>query len=203
MKDPLEEQVRAKVAEQQAEDAAARMAMGNPLPGPLKKAMALHQSIGVEKWKVRPLCDGDFEVLVEIEHPLRKVMEMQFEMAYRGTKGDSTVGFDSYTPRGPSMWQLAWMMTGPALRVRDTVRRGGVESLKKAAEDEFWEAPAPVLVSIYLAVAQQISVYWSTAQGYGPDKQAGGEASDAPENPTKWSGPASTDSAGALRSVAA
>lgn len=200
MEDPVLQEVRKAVAEAKSEDAAATQALGNPLPGPLKQAMAVNQQIPVGRWKVRPLCDGDFEVLVELDHPVRKVMEMQFDMAYKGVAPETDVGFDSYTPRGPSMWQLAWMTTRPALMVRDTLRDGGIEALKRAAEDEFYDQPAPLLVQIYLAVAQQISVYWSTVISYGPvGKNGEDEASDAPANPPRSSAQQPTGSGGAWR----
>lgn len=184
--DPVLEAVRKQTAQNAAEDSAARQALGNPLPGPLAKALAINQGIYVANWRVRPLCDGDFEVLVELDHPIRKIMEMQFDMAYRGKEADKDgPGFDSYTPRGPSMWQLAWMLTRPAHDVRKTVKSGGVEALKEAAEEEFYIVPAPVLVNIYLAVAEQISRYWSTTLSYGQAPKDGEDAAAvAPSNPS-------------------
>ena len=202
--DPILEQVRAAKQQQDAEDAAAVQALGNPLPGPTRAAMAVNQSIPVGEWKVRPLCDGDFEVLVEADHPLRKVMEAQFDMAYHGKKMDGEVSLEQYTPRGPSMWLLAWIMTRPPLVVRKTLQAGGVKALQAAAADEFFGVPAPALVGIYLAVAKQISVYWSPVISYGPNDGNGEDAAaDAPANPSSGSSAReSTASDGASRSGA-
>ena len=181
--DPVLEEVRKATVIAAAEDAAAKQALGNPLPGPLKQALAISQEIPVGPWKIRPLCDGDFEVLVELDHPIRKIMEVQFEMAFRGKAPENDVGFDCYTPRGPSMWQLAWMMTRPAKTVMLTIRTGTIAALKNAAENEFYAVPTPVLVQIYMAIASQISTCWSTAMSYGPSK-GGDAAADATGNPS-------------------
>jgi len=184
MTDPTLAEVRKAAAEAVVEDTAARVALANPLPGATQGAMALYQRIPVDRWQVRPMCDGDYEVLVELDHPIRKVIEAQFEMAYHGSDSEQPMGFDVYTPRGPSMWQLAWMFSRPPLQVRDMMRSGGVEALKRAAEDEFYEQPALLLVRIYLAIAKQITNYWSTTQAYAPGNNHGEDAAaDAPVNP--------------------
>jgi hypothetical protein len=202
--DLILEQVRQAKEQQDAEDAAAVQALGNPLPGPTKEAMAVNQQVEVGRWRVRPMCDGDFEVFVEADHPLRKVMEAQFDMAFHGKKMDGEVSLEQYTPRGPSMWLLAWIMTRPPLEVRNTLRSGGVKAIQVAAEEEFFGVPAPVLVQIYLAVARQISVYWSPVISYGPDNiGAEDAAADAPSNPSRMSSAReSTASAGTSRSGA-
>jgi hypothetical protein len=203
--DPILEQVRAAKAQQDAEDAAAVQALGNPLPGATREALAINQSIPVGEWQVRPLCDGDFEVLVELDHPLRKVMEAQFDMAYHGKKMDGEISLDQYTPRGPSMWALAWIMTNPPLMVRATLRNGGAKAIQVKAEESFFGVSAPVLVQIYLAIAKQISVYWSPVISYGPSGEQGEDAAaDAPANPSSTSSAQElTASDGALKSVAA
>lgn len=186
-KDPVIDQVRVAAAEAALEDSAARRALGTPLPGPTKEAMAVCKDIPVGRWKVRPICDGDFEVLSELNHPICKLMALQFDMAYHGKEAGDTAGFEGYNPRGPSMWQLAWIMTRPARTVLAAMRGRGVAGLKTAAEDEFFEQPTALLVELYLAVAKQMSEYWSTTQGYGVSSNVNGEdaAAVAPENPTR------------------
>jgi hypothetical protein len=200
--DPILEQVRAAKRQQDAEDAAALQALSNPLPGPTLAAMAVQQDIPVGRWKVRPVCDGDFELLVELDHPLKKVMQHQFDMAYHGKNGGEA-GFEDYSPRGPSMWQLAWQFTRPAKVVRKALRNGGKEGLALVAEDEFFEETSPTLVALYLAIAEQIGNSWKTVISYGPDNRGEDAAADAPVNPTTTSSaPEPTASAGASTSVA-
>ena len=177
-------------AKERAEDQAATNALAAPLPGPLKEAFDTQQDIPAGRWSVRPFYDRDYHWLALLNHPLEKMMRDQ--VAGRDGSGED------FFPMGPQMWTLAWVMTRPVQVVKAAMKDRA--KLADMAEDEFGVCQIGELQAIAKAVTQQVSRYWSTAIGYGaatPPSTEGGEASDAPANPTLTpSPPGRTASAG-------
>ena len=183
----IEQELKRQAAEK-AEDQKAADALGAPLPGPLKAAFDPAQDIPVGRWTVRPFYDRDYHWLAILEHPLERMMRDQ-------VAGRESGGADFF-PMGPQMWTLAWVMTRPVKVVKEAMKNRA--KLAEDAEEEFGMCQIGELQEIAKAVTRQVERYWSTAIGYknSPTKTEGGEASDAPANPTQSSPAQPTGSAG-------
>lgn len=213
MKAPvLPEEVRQQMEKNRREDTAARKALADPLPGPLKTAYAPNQDIRVGRWLVGPFRDRHYQWLALLEHPLEKVQTAELIATVTGrpvwvlddalwerAKASVTIAWskkkggpdtldmtlfwseveeayiksgghkrevnanDVYIPRGPSMWQLAYICTHPVSQTKELVQKGGMQAVKDAAETEFGECAMQELLALYLAIDKQMDVYWSTA----------------------------------------
>jgi hypothetical protein len=153
---------------QRAEDIAVQKALPNPLPGPTKDALALDESVQAGKWRVRAFQDGDWEVLAALDHPLEKTMQAQLLAMFTGQPKPAE---DIFIPRGPLMWQLAWVMTRDRVEVDKAIKERGADGVKELAKAEFsCESPYTLANVIYPAIMGQIGRSWSPAQGYGPEK---------------------------------
>lgn len=195
--------VRAEVARQRREDAAALVALDVALPGPLPDAFSPVPDIKVGPHTVRPFYDLDFEFLQHLNHPF-----YQARQASLAGKED-----EDFFPSGPAAWQLCWIMTRPPEETEKVLAAGptlqeAVQSLTAKARSEFGRLRSEALQALVLAVARQVRVYWSTAVSYGPaerprdkDEVAEGGAPDAPVPPPR-SGAPSTASAGSSTSGA-
>ena len=185
----------AKVKEQRLADEAGLKAAAVPFPGPTREAFALNQHIEVGQWKIRPFYDIDIEFLSQLKHPLHDMMQA-------GMRGDPVQ--ESFTPRGPEAWVLAWILTHP---IEDTEKRlledGKIEELKRLARAEFSRLQLPAIAQIVTAAITQMKIYYSPVLGYGEAKtNAEGEQSANPPS-AESPGKASTVSAGSLTSDAA
>lgn len=92
---------------------------------------------------------------------------------------------DVYIPRGPTMWQLAWIVTREPKVVRAKFKEG-LQAVKDAAEQEFSVCTMTELFQLFQAVEKQMEIYWSTAIQHEEDTtgREGGAAADAPRDPT-------------------
>lgn len=110
------------------------------------------------------------------------------EAAYTaaGGKKKELGAADVYLPRGPSMWQLAYVCTHEPKEVRRMFREGGVAAVKAAAEEEFSLCTMHELFGLFQAVNEQMDRYWTTTVGHeeAPLNKEGSAAADAPENPS-------------------
>ena len=150
-------------AQQQAAEAAAKEPLAVPLPGPTRDALALDESIQAGKWRVRAFQDGDWEVLAALGHPLERNMQEQLLAMFTGKpKPDESV----FIPRGPLMWQLAYVMTRPGIEVDKLVQDKGPQAVKDAAKAEFSRETSHTLANdIYPAIMKQVELNWNPGQG--------------------------------------
>ncbi len=108
--------------------------------------------IAVDKYKVRPFVDRDFEYLQELNHPLHKHMKVGEGL------GDMI--------RGQPAWELCYMFTHPFKEVKAVVKTGGVKALREAAADEFDEFGLAPMIEIIKAVMRQLEIYWEPVLAY-------------------------------------
>jgi len=92
---------------------------------------------------------------------------------------------DTYIPRGPSMWQLAYIATQPPRKVLELFVTDGVDGVRRESAYEFGMTTMGDLMELFRAVSEQMKVYWSTAISHEemPIDKEGGGAPDAPANP--------------------
>lgn len=179
----LQQAIVERVRQENAADDAGKRALAEPLPGPLRDAWALPDSIKVGPYEVRPFYDIDFEFLSLIQHPLYKEM-----LASQSGKEAA----EEFFPRGPAAWELCWIMTRSVDDVEAAIKLGGRVALAAAAKKEFSMKQLSALMQLVTAATRQMSVYWSTAQTFGA-APANGEAANGERPP---SGPPPTGSAG-------
>ncbi len=155
------------------ETAAAAM---KPMPGPLADAWRERpdKEIVCGKYSVGPIKDGQMHLLDLLDSPVAK----KADQALRGEK----VTFEE-VPRGPHMWNLAWVMTRKNKEALAVWQAQGLDGIRKQAMIEFSELALPQLMSLFEAVIEQIPAYWSTAIGYGPEAKEG-ETASRPTNPS-------------------
>jgi hypothetical protein len=168
-------------------DAAGRMAAADPMPGPLAEAFSPNPDIQVGRWTVRRFVDRDFELLKALGHPLHKMMAA--ELTGKETDGEG------YTPRGPALWQLAWLLTRPVKEAKAKFKLGP-DAVREAAEDEFGDCAWPELSALNEAALRQMSVYWSPVLGYGPAAKDGETEAAKGDRPFPSTGTPTTGSAG-------
>lgn len=124
-----------------------RRAGAIPLPGPAADAFAVAQDIVVGPFKVRAVCDADFEALQALEHPLASAATKEF------------------TLRGPNAWVLCWWFTRP-LDEAEGVLVKGTDEVKKAAKAEFGRLQMAALMEVQKAVIKQFEIAWSPVLEY-------------------------------------
>ena len=192
MKEPLtqeevERQLRANQARFAVEDNAGLRAASDPLPGPLKDVFKTPDSIDVAgHYQVRAFYDFDMEVLVQLDHPLHKMM-----MA--GQAGTETEA--EYTPRGMPAWELCWLMTTPVREVDKVLVESGVAGLRAKAKEEFSCLQMGGLMAVSEACIRQIRAYWAPVLGYAAPEQPGDDGAKK-NGHASLSGPPPTATAG-------
>jgi hypothetical protein len=150
-------------------------ANSTPLPGPLRDVFAIVPEIAVGQFKVRPLCDYDFEILQAIDHPI-----------YKMSFGGQEYGNNPSDLRGKSAWQICYMLTRSVDEVEKSMASGTAE-FDLAAKQLFSRLKMAELVALMKAVFQQVNIFWSPVIGYEetppePDgDQADGAKKNAPE----------------------
>lgn len=171
----LSPKVEAKVAEivseQQHQDRIGKMAAAEPFPGPTRDVFALIPDIPVGPYRIRPFYDYDFEVLSSLKHPLHAMM-----VEAMGGKESSSLTFE---PRGPQVWNLAFLMTRSPDVIDEIVGKGGWDAFRSAAKAEFSRLQIPALTEIVKVIAHQMRIYWSPTLGYG-EKTGEGEQGSNP-----------------------
>lgn len=151
-----------------AGDKLAQQAGGEPLPGPLKAALAPSKDITALRWTVRPFYDIDFEFLTALDNPFRNF-----------ANGD-TAEFEK-TPRGPRVWELLHLMTNPIDYAEEKLSDlAGTKQFRAEARAQFGKCRLPELIQVYSAVVSQMTVYTSTITGH---DAAGEETSEAAAGP--------------------
>lgn len=177
----IDQQIAARVAEYAQQDNAGSRAAHEPLPGPLVDVFAIPDSIECGPYKVRAFVDADFEFLTILKHPLHEMMTSQAEKAPTGNAKNipPTVNM-KYIPRGPSAWDLAWIMTRPAVETQKLLAEGGTAGLGAAARAEFSQYQIGAIFKLTEAVMTQMARYWSTVVGYGTKAKEGDENGSNP-----------------------
>jgi hypothetical protein len=169
----LEQKIQAKVQQQQMEDAAGAQAATVPFPGPLREVYAGKQDIPVGKWTVRMFWDADFEILERLQHPMAAFLTA----AISGKPTD----LEGYTGRGPSAWQLNWIMTRPIAEVDKVLVEGGPALLNTKARAEFGELQLAQLSEFVGPILEQLTRYWGPAPS---PERVEGEHSPNPPRPS-------------------
>lgn len=156
------EQVRAERERRAAAGRAARV----PLPGPTADAFDVSEGVKVGPHTVRPFCDGDFENLQRIGHPLNEVL----------TTGDA-----AKAPfRGPAAWQLFWMLTRP---LEESDAAIADKSLEGKARAQFAKLPLRAVLALTEAAYAELDKFWAPMLQYEAE-DGGGEkksSTSAPE----------------------
>jgi len=165
-----------RVVQNAVEDSAGRAALATPLAGATADAFAPQPSITVGKYEVRSFVDVDFEFLQWLEHPLYKMMTSGLE----GKQAEDAGGF---MPRGAVAWQLCYIMTRPARETAALFRKGGVQAVKDAAQDEMGEHTIGGLNSLCEASLKQMTIYWSTVIKYEAAEMPTGDGEAKTANP--------------------
>ena len=188
------------VAKDKAEDTAAVQALADAAPGPVKNLIKIGTGIKAGRWVVRRFCDWDYELLKNMGHPFSNVLRNN--MIKSGIEIGTEVEDVKFEPRGPGMWQLAWIFTRGSREVATKVSGGDYDALKLAAENEFGECRLIEFHDILKAIFEQVQVYWSPNLEYEPIPTDGKEPSQAGANPTESSVRTLTVSDGCGTSVA-
>ena len=178
--------VRAEVDRIRVEDDAGRRALAEPLPGPLRDALAIDGAIKVGRWSVRPFYDIDYEFLSMLDHPLYRMM--------RSAMAGGPEPDDDMTPRGPTAWELAYILTREPDAVEAVIKEGGVAALKENAKREFSRLrKLRELADLTAACVKQMGVYWSPVIAYGEKQtkiegEEGGQDNEVPFPPSagRW-----------------
>lgn len=156
-----------------ADDAPARRAASEPLPGALRDAFAIPQSIKVGPHTIRPFWDFDFELLTLLDHPLHRIM-------VAGERGEKTD--EQYSIRGPQAWLLAYLFTTPVREVDKIVEECGKDEVTKRAK-EFAFCQLAELLAINKAITVQMRRYWEPVIGHGSEEDANAPANPSPSQP--------------------
>jgi hypothetical protein len=180
-------QEQAMIQRAEAQDAAGKLAATDPLPGPLAEAFRPNPDIRVGRWTVRRFVDRDFELLKALVHPLHKMMAAELT----GKESDG----EPYTPRGPALWQLAWLLTRSVKEAKAKFK-ASPDAVREAAEDEFGDCSWPELAALNEAALKQMSIYWSPVLGYGPAAKDGETEAAKGDRPFPSTGTPTTGSAG-------
>ncbi len=180
--DTIPPAVAARQAQQDAEDDAGRRAAGKALPGPAAAAFDPQQNLKVGEYSVRPFCDADFETLQFLGNPLQEMVAI----ALSGESGDretQTKKIIEQVSRGQHAWDICFVQTRQADAIDDLLRTEGVDGLKRAAKKAFGnKLPTMTIISIVMAVIDQMNRSWETKLGYGAPAKEGEGASGA-QNP--------------------
>jgi len=191
------------------EDAAARVALADPVPGPTAEALGPEQGIKVGAWTVRPMFDGDYQVLKALGHPyfylMREAM-VKFGLEPGAANMIPSGGGEEFVARGPCAWELCWIMTRKFREVWEGFRDHGAEWVRRQAADEFAERNPGELLGLCEAARRQVTAFWDTFIGYAAkvadaSSPQGEEEAKAKSNPSESSGPRPTGSAGSPTSA--
>jgi hypothetical protein len=145
----------ARLQEQESEHrTAVSQANATPLPGVLKDVFAIVPDITVGQFKVRPLCDYDFEILQALDNPI-------FKLTFDGQE----YGNNPKDLRGKAAWQACYLLTNSIDDV-EKVMAIGVAEFDLVARKEFSRLKLFELFSLMKAVLQQLQIYWSPRMGY-------------------------------------
>lgn len=140
-----------------AATAAERLAAATPLPGPLREAFRLPAGIKVGPYTVRPVYDGDIELLYAWGHPFAAWIIAQLA-------GQPCAEF---VPRGPDAWVLYWLFTHP-VEVAESVMEDpqGRERAYREARLEFRRVTLAQGLALFDAVVRQLGVLVEVGQQY-------------------------------------
>jgi hypothetical protein len=169
----LAPEVQENLIEQSVRVAANNQAMAEPIPGQVREAILGELPIKVGKFTVRPCFDGDIRYLSLLEHPLNELRlataamvsqdkdsrEKEFEAIWK-----KFVGVHNY--RGPSAWELSWILTHDIDEVNKVFRSGGLEALREKAEGEFCRLSPKDVVEVTQVCISQYLKSWGPMLAY-------------------------------------
>lgn len=141
----------AKLVEYQKDAKLTEQANSTPLPGPLRDAFALKESISVGPYQIRPFVDRDFEYLQLMDSPLHHQM--------KDRDGDIDL-----LPliRGQKAWDLCMLFTHPFKEIKSIIKSdNGQSKFHEMAGEEFDELDVDKMLAILKAVYRQLEIYWS------------------------------------------
>lgn len=138
-----------KLAEVQSDSLLAQQANATPLPGPLRNAFAVKNSIDVGDYKIRAVVDRDFEYLQQLDNPLH------YQLSDKGKEIDMIT-----LVRGQHAWDLCYLFTHPFKEVKAVLKSGGVAKLRELSGDEFDEFDVCKMLEVLKAIYRQIEIYW-------------------------------------------
>lgn len=145
---PIPQEALAKLAEVQDDAKLIQQANATPLPGPLRNAFAIKESIDVGPYKIRPIVDRDFEYLQLLDSPLHYQLE--------GKEIDMI-----NLIRGQKAWDLCYIFTHPFKEIKAILKSdGGEKKLHELAGDEFEEMDIAKMMEVLAAIFRQIEIYW-------------------------------------------
>lgn len=148
----------AKLAEFQQEGKFHTQAQATPLPGPLKNAFALKESIDVGPYQVRAIVDRDFEYLQLMDNPLHYQMTgKEFDMMKM--------------VRGQNAYDICFMFTHPFKEVKGILKSGGIKEFQEKSGEEFDSLDLGQMLEIIKGIYAQLERYWEPVIGH----QAPGE----------------------------
>ena len=158
------------------QDEIGKLAAAAPFPGPLREAFAVAQGIKVGPFTVRAFCDGDFEFLEALDHPLSKM----YRDALRGIDTASM-----FIPSGPEMWVAAWLMThDPDEADAMLSDPDGVKEIRLASKKEFSRLQMRALGELFKAIMRQVDNASTTVVQFEAVDGGEGEEAKAKSNPT-------------------
>lgn len=145
---PIPQAALAKLSEVQSESTLVQQANATPLPGPLRNAFAIKESIDVGPYKIRPIVDRDFEYLQLLDSPLHYQLE--------GKEIDMI-----NLIRGQKAWDLCYIFTHPFKEIKGVLKGdGGENKLHELAGNEFEEMDIAKMMEVLAAIFRQIEIYW-------------------------------------------
>lgn len=124
------------------------------MPGPIEDAFSPVPEIKVGKYTIRVFCDGDFEMLEKMNHPIFKTT---FGV---GKFGESLEDF-----RGINSWRLFYLLTRP-FDEAETQFKQGLEAYDNCARKEFSGYRFKALAELMKAVYRQHDIYWGPVLTY-------------------------------------
>lgn len=179
----VEQQAAALVAQTQREDGIAAASVRVPLPGPTADVFAPCKDIAVGSLNVRPLKDGDFDILTVFGTPTAAYVA--------GVLDGREVQFTKMS-RGLETWQVLYLVTRPSLEVWELLQqKDGLARLNKEARAQFGEMTYGQLAAFFQALVEQLRRYWAPVIAYGSAEEAKrAETEDENSRPPSGSSPA-------------
>lgn len=138
---------------------AERLAAATPLPGALRDAFRHPDTVTVGPYAVRPVYDGDIELLHAWGHPFAEWL-----IAHLAGRESA-----EFVPRGPDAWVLFWLFTQPvAIAEALMAAPDGRERAYREAATQFRRITLAQGLALFEAVVRQLGVLIAVGQQVAP-----------------------------------